>query len=150
MKVTVLDLLKMVCDHCFGDLKWCCSHTKEEFYAEFIPELLKGNTFGMSDDCISISWDYETYQRQGYVNEHDLSNEVKDGYWVYTVFVSTDAIQFDRYDDKAEAFKKYLIENRSAKADGATWHLYFNGSVDALYIDTYRKRCVPYAGNRCI
>lgn len=141
--MTVNDLIKMVCDHCYGDLKWCCSHTKEEFYAEFIPELLKGNTFFMSDDCIDISWDYETYQEKGYVNEQDLAREVKDGYWVYTMFVSTDAIRFDRYDDKMEAFKQYLIKNRSAKADGATWRLYFNGSVDALFIDTYRKKFIP-------
>lgn len=148
--MTVRDLMEMVCDHCFGDLKWCQSHTKEEFYAKYIPKLLRGNTFTMSDDSISISWDYETFQEKGYVNEQDLAREVKDGYWVYTVFVSTDDIRFDRYDDKVEAFKQYLIENRSAKADGVIWRLYFNGSVDALFIDTYRKRCVPYASNRCI
>lgn len=27
--MTVRDLMEMVCDHCFGDLNWCGSHTKE-------------------------------------------------------------------------------------------------------------------------
>ena len=26
--MTVRDLMEMVCDHCFGDLKWCCSRKR--------------------------------------------------------------------------------------------------------------------------
>ena len=141
--MTVNDLMKMVCDHTFGDAEWCHSFTKEEFYNEFIPRFLKGHTFSMGDDFVSIAWNFDIYQEKGYANEQDLAREVKDGYWVYTIFVSTGGMLFERYDDKTEAFRKYQEELKPLKSNGVNKEGLFTGVVDTMFIDTFRKSYIP-------
>ncbi len=142
--MTVNDLLKMVCSHSYEELERFCGLTKEELYEKYIPSLLLEKVIWMTDDRIAFGWNYDAFQERGLVNEKDLAREVKDGYWVYILFVSSDDMLFLRYDNKAEAFKKYQKELQSFKTEGAAGRDAFTGTVDALFIDTYKGKCVPF------
>ena len=50
MKVTVLDLLKMVCSHSYEELERFCGLTKGELYERYIPSLLIEKVIWMTDD----------------------------------------------------------------------------------------------------
>lgn len=145
--MTVRDLMNIVCLHSYqkavnyAALYKGITPDKEEYCKEMLEVYTAFHTFGMDDNKVSIGWNFEIYEQKGFINEEDLDSEVKDGYWVYTLFTSTDDILFERFDSKIEAFKHYQQELKSVKANRRED---FTGVVDALFIDTYRNTFVPY------
>lgn len=141
--MTVGDFMKMVCSHSYEELERFCGLTKEELYEEYLPSLLREKVIWMTEDRIALGWDYEAFQARGLVCDANLDREVKDGYWVYILFVSTEDMLFLRYDNKVEAFKRYQKELQSFKTEGVNTRDTFTGTVDALFIDTYKGKCIP-------
>ena len=141
--MTVGDFIKMVCSHSYEELEHFCGLTKKELYEEYIPSLLREKVIWMTEDRIALGWDYEAFQERGLVSDVDLARKVKDGFWVYILFVSTEDMLFLRYDNKVEAFKRYQKELQSFKTDGVNARDTFTGTVDALFIDTYKAKCIP-------
>ncbi len=145
--MTVRDLMNMVCLHSYqkavdyAALYKGTTPDKEAYCKEMFEVYTAFHTFGMDENKVCIGWNFEIYEQKGFISEVDLDSEVKDGYWVYTLFTSTDDILFERFDSKIEAFKHYQQELKSFKSDRRED---FTGVVDALYIDTYRKTFVPY------
>lgn len=141
--MTIGDLMKMVCSHSYEELESFCGLTKEELYEEYLPSLLREKVIWMTEDRIALGWDYDVFQERGLVSAKDLAREVKDGYWVYILFVSTEDMLFLRYENKFEAFKRYQEELQSFKTEGVNNRDAFTGTVDTLFIDTYKAKCIP-------
>lgn len=145
-KMTVRDLMKMVCLHSYQkSLYFAALHNsiipnKEAYCQSMLKIYTEHHTFSMDDNNVCIGWNSDIYDQKGFIKEADLDNEVKDGYWVYTIFTSTDDILFERFNSKTEAFKHYQQQLKSFKSNRRE---HFTGVVDALFIDTYTNTFIP-------
>ena len=144
--MTVKDLVDMVMNHLAQEsLERPWLYGKKPDRKELAQRFLKANqleekTLSMSDDRIRIDW---ASKEDKLITDFDLAKTIKDGYWVYSSLVSTENMLFKRFDDKKEAFKDYLTEMKAVRAETKNGFLSSTCSVDALFIDTYRKRCIP-------
>ena len=144
--MTVKDFVDMVMNHLAQEsLERPWVYGKKPDRKELAQRFLKAyqleeKTLSMSDDRIRIDW---ASKEDKLITAFDLAKTVKDGYWVYSSLVSTEDMLFKRFDDKREAFKDYLNEMKAVRAETKEEFLSSTCSVDALFIDTYRKRCIP-------
>ena len=144
--MTVKDLVDMVMNHLAQEsLERPWVYGKKPDRKELAQSFLKAyqleeKTLSMSDDRIRIDW---ASKEDKLITDFDLAKTVKDGYWVYSSLVSTEDMLFKRFDDKREAFRDYLNEMKAVRAETKEEFLSSTCSVDALFIDTYRKICIP-------